>query len=197
MGHDYQGVFNKLSWDTATLTHTMQARSVEQGDRVRIIPHEHRGKGEIVPLVKKVQGDLSSYTFNYQQDTYTVSSLEPLTFARLPYPSTSKPPVSEFLRPSGLPSSQFDSLISLFGGNEFHIPVPTFSELFSEHATAPFFVFQIFCVALWCLDEYWYYSLFTLFMLIVFECTVVWQVWDPIHAILTALLTHSISVNEP
>ena len=137
---------------------------------------QHRGQGEIVPLHKKVPADPSTYTFSYQRDTYVIDSVSPLIFARLPYPSSSHPPLSTFLSPKGLSSAQVEESTSLYGKNEFNIPIPSFSELFAEHATAPFFVFQIFCVGLWCLDEYWYYSLFTLFMLVVFECTVVWQV---------------------
>ena len=74
----------------------------------------------------------------------------------------------------GLSSSSIANLLSLYGKNTFNIPIPASGALFAEHATAPFFVFQIFCVALWCLDEYWYYSLFTLFILVMIKCTAVW-----------------------
>jgi cation-transporting ATPase 13A1 len=151
---------------------------LEDADCIRIVPNLHRGQGDIVRLDKKIPSNPHSYTFSYQRDTYTVSTLTPTqtTFTRLPYPSSARPPLRTFLTPTPLKSKAIPEFTALYGLNEFNIPIPSFTELFSEHATAPFFVFQIFCVALWCLDEYWYFSLFTLFMLVVFECTVVWQV---------------------
>ena len=87
------------------------------------------------------------------------------------YPDDLK--LSDYWNSQGLAS--VEEAKSVFGTNTFDLPKPTFIELFKEHAVAPFFVFQVFCVALWCLDEYWYYSVFTLFMLVVFESTVVYQ----------------------
>ena len=127
------------------------------------------------------------FTFSYQQDTYILLSNKPVTFAPLPYPSSKRPPLLNHQLEAGaglgtaknetrgLSSSSIANLLSLYGKNTFNIPIPAFGALSTEHATAPFFTVQTFCVALWCLDEHWDYSLFTLFMLIMLERTVVWQ----------------------
>lgn len=87
-----------------------------------------------------------------------------------------KPALGDFQTSRGIAKqTELTRIEQHYGNNTFDIPVPTFTELFKEHAVAPFFVFQVFCVGLWMLDEYWYYSLFTLFMLVAFESTVVWQ----------------------
>lgn len=169
---------------------------MQTADCVRIVPKKHRGQGQIIPLIKKdvsrvlnsgqcvllydpKPNDIGSYRFKYQEDTYFCDiNTTPPSFRLLPYPSDSRPELGAFSNTTklGLSTDGLDQLKALYGKNEFHIPIPSFTALFAEHATAPFFVFQVFCVALWCLDEYWYFSLFTLFMLVVFECTVVFQV---------------------
>ncbi|TBU39485.1 endoplasmic reticulum Ca-transporting P-type ATPase [Dichomitus squalens] len=175
LGHALSFLFTKWNTGAKAWITTRKARSIEDADCLRIIPAPHRGEGEIVPIRKKDPSNPATYTFNYQQDTYVVTDTSPITFSRLPYPCSTHPPLGSFLTPKSLTSTELTSAVDLYGKNEYNIPIPSFSALFGEHATAPFFVFQVFCVALWCLDEYWYYSLFTLFMLIVFECTVVWQ----------------------
>lgn len=61
---------------------------------------------------------------------------------------------------------------TVYGENQTKIQLPRFLDLLGQQLLAPFFLFQLFCVVLWSMDEYWYYALFTLFALIMFECTV-------------------------
>ena len=63
----------------------------------------------------------------------------------------------------------------VYGRNSTALQLPSFLELLAEQIVAPFFLFQVFCVVLWSLDEYWYYALFTLVALIMFESTVAYN----------------------
>lgn len=131
------------------------------------------GLPEICPINRTVHDGEEEVSFYFQRRKFIYNSKDntfnPPTF-KVDLPQK----VGTFQTTTGL-SGELETLERTYGENKFDIPIPTFVELWKEHAVAPFFVFQMFCVALWFMDEMWYYPLFTLFMLLAFESTVVWQ----------------------
>lgn len=114
-----------------------------------------------------------TYWFMFQKSKY-IWDPDKATFRALEFPVHQ--PLHTYAISKGIEDeNQLALAEKTYGRNQMEMVVPEFYQLFIERATAPFFVFQIFSVGLWCLDEYWYYSLFTLCMLIVFECTLVQQ----------------------
>lgn len=160
-----------------TLFTTTPAKSIDAASLIKVYPIANAGQAEICKLQNDTLNGQPTRSFLFQKRRFLYHP-ERKTFAPLAYAldAEPKPLVREFQNSRGITKpDELQRLTEHYGDNTFDIPVPTFSELFKEHAVAPFFVFQIFCVGLWMLDDYWYYSLFTLFMLVAFESTVVWQ----------------------
>lgn len=65
--------------------------------------------------------------------------------------------------------------LQIYGRNITHIPLPSILSLLSQQLLQPLFLFQLFCVMLWSLDEYWMYAIFTLFSLVMFETTMAYN----------------------
>ena len=145
-----------------------KVKAVKDAQFILVTPQEHCGKAELCEI--EMEGE--SKIFNYQQRKFYWNSDRKM-FEKPTYPDNLN--FSHYAKAKGLTRIETEKVLNRFGKNEFDLPVPTFMSLFKEHIKAPFFVFQIFCVGLWCLDDYWYYSVFTLFMLVFFESTVVQQ----------------------
>ena len=185
-------LMTKWNVNIDTLFKTSKASEVRDASLIKVIPVTNAGSAEICTLKREIVGNLdrpvSADSYIKQiADREVISFLfqrrrflfEPKsgTFAPLSYTidQEPRPIVGTFQKSTGLSTKQSERTEQHYGSNTFDIPVPTFTELWKEHAVAPFFVFQMFCVGLWLLDDYWYYSLFTLVMLVGFESTVVWQ----------------------
>lgn len=170
------------------------AKDVRNAKLIKVIPITNAGSAEICPLLRdnvskseppttetyltKAQAggrQITSFLFQKRRFFYDpeINSFAPQSYEIDKEP---RPAIKNFQESIGFSSEEeIEKVQQQYGDNTFDIPVPTFTELWKEHAVAPFFVFQIFCVGLWLLDDYWYYSLFTLVMLVGFESTVVWQ----------------------
>ncbi|KAI6645737.1 Manganese-transporting ATPase 13A1 [Oopsacas minuta] len=142
--------------------------SVHDATLVKVIPTPNNGSTELNQLIRR-DGQI---WFEFQKLRYIYDKSSQ---------SFSPPSLEEgdcfntYLTSQGLSSKEAFRREKLYGNCILTIDLPLFSELFLERATAPFFIFQLFCVLLWCLDEFWLYALFTLFMLVSLECMVVFQ----------------------
>lgn len=164
---------------------------LDAADCVRVLPLAHKGEGDLLPLTRaERKNERTEYSFVYQADKYVLAfpdsaapttavtaspDIREPTFRRVLYPADARMPLRDIQQSIGLSGEALARAKRIYGGNVLDIPVPRFMDLFIEHAVAPFFVFQIFCVGLWLLDEYWFSSLISLFGLVAFECTVVFQ----------------------
>ncbi|XP_076753737.1 endoplasmic reticulum transmembrane helix translocase [Xylocopa sonorina] len=136
----------------------------------KVVPTPNNGSSE---LVKLHQSEQQEPWFIFQKTKYYWNSNKK-SFEGLQFPVNHS--VKHYSEWKGyIDEKDITRAKEKYGNNKLDMVVPEFRELFKERAIAPFFVFQLFCVALWCFDKYWYYSIFTLVMLIMFECTLVQQ----------------------
>lgn len=166
-------LFTAWSVDFKCFVQYTKVDDIHQADSCKITPAKFCGSKEIVPLeFRKIGGsteDAEEIFFDFRKQRF-IYSKEKETFYKLPYPT--KETFGYYLKNTGHGSeAKVVAATEKWGRNAFEYPQPTFQKLMKEHCMEPFFVFQVFCVGLWCLDEYWYYSLFTLFMLFMFEST--------------------------
>ncbi|XP_011869217.1 PREDICTED: manganese-transporting ATPase 13A1 [Vollenhovia emeryi] len=137
---------------------------------VKVVPTPNNGSSELILLHHT---NKQKPWFIFQKTKYYWDS-DVKSFKGLQFPTDHT--VKYYCEWKGyLDQKEVEAAEERYGKNMLDMVVPEFWELFKERAIAPFFVFQVFCVALWCLDKYWYYSIFTLIMLIMFECTLVQQ----------------------
>lgn len=155
------------------------ANDPREANVIKVIPTTNHGSGAFCDIKKSVidssDGKQEIIYFYFQKRKY-IWDEEKKCFKKLDFICNSDISINYFKEKNGLTTEkEIEFVRQKYGENNFDIPIPPFMELFKEHIVAPLFVFQIFCVALWFLDEMWYYSLFTLVMLFVFESTLVFQ----------------------
>ncbi len=170
----------------ATHLHVSAAKHSGKDNLLQLEMSVDKASHSIFTVVGK-EFRVSDDKFLFQKVMYQYDSSSN-SYARLTHPS--RAPMNTFLSWKGYAdSSQVEGGQRHWGKNEFDIPIPNFLDLYlvsliytgdhctqcsscalvQDHLVAPFFLFQVLCLFLWSLDDYWYYSAFTLVMLMFFE----------------------------
>ncbi|UKJ88920.1 ion-translocating ATPase [Theileria orientalis] len=83
--------------------------------------------------------------------------------------------VSEGVESKAGLESNLNVCADLYGPNDYEIPRCNFWKMLMEAFLAPFFVFQVTSTLLWIFDDYLYYSLISIFSMVVIEVQMVYK----------------------
>ena len=84
-------------------------------------------------------------------------------------------PVGHYVSNAGIRSGGVELKQEQFGKNLLSVKPPNFVDLYKEQLLSPLAMFQFFTAALWMMDEYWQYTMFSIFNILMFESTTVFQ----------------------
>ncbi|XBW37871.1 hypothetical protein QEN19_003446 [Hanseniaspora menglaensis] len=150
-------------------------QNLSDAEKIYIQTTANNGSDDIVPIERHMVNDQLQVSFLFQKKRFLLDDATNSVFSTPKFEIDEQEiKISQYQKNAGL-KGDLSNLERLYGKNSFDIPIPAFLELFKEHAVSPFFVFQIFCIALWFLDEMWYYSLFNLFTVVAMEASTVFQ----------------------
>ena len=122
---------------------------------------------ESKPALCALQKHQSPIRFEAVKQMYMLNSDGVFERLRYPYENAN---LQTLLAAQGVKShAAAEALRETYQENKVDIPLPEIRDLLVEQFLSPFFVFQTFCVVLWLLDDYWYFALLTLAMLVLFE----------------------------
>eukprot|EP00038_Savillea_parva_P008274 m.175862 g.175862 ORF g.175862 m.175862 type:complete len:1518 (-) comp14065_c0_seq1:304-4857(-) len=175
-----------LVWFEAAALY-MPADKVAPGVYVQVDPKAHRGASSIVEVTYSKITRKLGFTFQRQRyeylppgdeelDSIPADSLAgegPDAFRLVALPVHE--PVETYVTCTGLSGSEIPVRKEKYGQNTLSIRPPGFLELYRAQLLKPVAMFQFFTSALWLLDEYWQYTLFSLFNILMFESMTVFQ----------------------
>eukprot|EP00127_Corallochytrium_limacisporum_P001032 Clim_evm31s34 gene=Clim_evmTU31s34 len=155
----------------------LPTQSLDTATHILATPREHRGKADLVPLdrVKSLNAKSGQVCrFEFQKRIY-VADVKSGEHAFHKISAPMQETIAHYAgNAKGIPSDvEMRKLMELYGHNRFEIPIPTFWDMYQQQIRSPFFCFQILCILLWAMEEYWQYSLFSLCLLCGFEATTV------------------------
>ena len=169
-----------------------RATEVKPGHYVLCITQKHRGKSDMVKLCRSQEDGRVFFEFQrlmYQYasaselksspeigDEDLVGSEDAIGAIRVVRCPVDLPLKFYTAKSSqGLTTAQAQKFERKYGKNKLSVSTPRFLDLWKKQMLSPIAMFQFFSAALWLLDSYWQYTLFTLFSIMALESTTAFQ----------------------